>query len=160
MSDTLEEIKLNLKNDKVKFEAYSTAHPDMKIFFDYKQPIGDGNGFNGLELLLLSLSGCSATAVVHLLKKMKKEVAEFKVFAKGERTSAPPVKFKKIKLVFVLGSTNTTIEELKKCISMSEDSVCPVWQMIKNNVEVETEAQVVQGGLEPTILSLSGKDAL
>ena len=143
MQENLEEVHVELVNDRVRFEGYSIKQPEMKVLFDYKQPIGDGNGFNGLELLLTSLSGCSATAVVYLLRKMKKEILDFKLVSRGERTTESPIKFKKISLSFMLKSPDTTDAELTKCISLAEESVCPVWQMIKNNVQIETEFRIM-----------------
>lgn len=140
MSENVERTNVSLIDERVKFEGYSAANPNIKVVFDYKEPVGSGEGFNGLELLLMSLSGCSSTAVVFLLRKMKKEIKEFKVSSVGERTTETPIKFSRIKLSFMLKSPNTTMEEIKRCIKLAEESICPVWQMIKNNVEVETEA--------------------
>ena len=32
--------------------------------------------------------------------------------------------------------------DIQKAIQLAEDSVCPVWQMVKNNVEVTTEYKI------------------
>ena len=96
MSELQEEVAVQLINQKVKFTGVSKANPDQPITFDYKPPMGDGEGFNGLELLLMSLSGCSATAVVYLLRKMGKTVSGLEVNAKGVRREQPPIKFEKI----------------------------------------------------------------
>ena len=96
MAEQIEEVRVNLINDRVKFTGVSVSNPDSPIAFDYKPPIGDGEGYNGLELLLMSLGGCSATAVVFLLRKMGKTVSGLEVKAKGIRTEQPPIKFEKI----------------------------------------------------------------
>ena len=116
----------------------------MNVTFDYKPPMGDGKGFNGLELLLLSLSGCSGTAVVYLLRKMRKQVSGFKVSATGIRRTELPIKFETITLKFNVESDNATDAEIEKAIRLAEESMCPVWQMIKNNVVVETEFSLLQ----------------
>ena len=59
MSENVEEVTVHLANEKVQFIGVSASNPDRFITFDYKPPIGDGKGFNGLELLLMSLGGCS-----------------------------------------------------------------------------------------------------
>jgi putative redox protein len=132
-----------LINQKIKFSGVSKANPHQPVTFDYKPPIGDGQGYNGLELLLMSLSGCSATAVVYLLRKMKKTVSGLEVKAKGIRREQPPIKFEKIYLEFILNSKDSSDADIKKAILMAEQSVCPVWQMIKNNVEVVSEYRVI-----------------
>jgi len=143
MSELKEEVAVRLINQKVKFTGVSKANPDQPITFDYKPPMGDGEGFNGLELLLMSLSGCSATAVVYLLRKMGKTVSGLEVNAKGVRREQPPIKFEKIHLEFILNSKDIKDDDIQKAIQLAEQSVCPVWQMIKNNVEVVAEYTIV-----------------
>ena len=142
MPEQLEEVTIRLKNQKVQFVGVSKSHPDHSIIFDYKPPIGDGQGYNGLELLLMSLAGCSATAIVYLLRKMGKTVSGLEVNAKGIRREQPPIKFEKIFLEFILDSKDTKDADIQKAIQLAEQSVCPVWQMVKNNVEVVPEYKI------------------
>lgn len=67
------EAAVSLINDKIQFSGVVRDNP--AITFDYHPPIGDGHGFTGLEVLLLSLAGCSASTVVYLLRSMKKSSA-------------------------------------------------------------------------------------
>jgi putative redox protein len=143
MSEQLEEVTVHLSNEKVQFIGLSKSNPDHPITFDYKPPIGDGKGYNGLELLLMSLTGCSATAIVYLLRKMGKTVSGLEVNAKGVRREQPPLKFEKIFLEFILNSKDTKDADIRKAIQLAEQSVCPVWQMIKNNVEVVPEYKII-----------------
>ena len=143
MSELKEEVAVRLINQKVKFSGVSSANPERPITFDYKPPIGDGEGYNGLELLLMSLSGCSATAIVYLLRKMGKTISGLEVNAKGIRREQPPIKFEKILLEFILNSKDTKDADIRKAIQLAEQSVCAVWQMIKNNVEVVTGYKII-----------------
>jgi len=144
MSAQKEEVTVKLINQRVQFAGVSNANPEQPITFDYKPPIGDGKGYNGLELLLMSFSGCSATAIVYVLRKMRKTVSGLEVNAKGFRREQPPIKFDKILIQFVLNSKDTNDADIQKAIQLAEESVCPVWQMIKNNVEVETEYKIIK----------------
>ena len=143
MSELKEEVVVRLINQKAKFSGVSNANPDQPITFDYKPPIGDGQGYNGLELLLMSLSGCSATAIVYLLRKIGKTLSELEVNAKGIRREQPPIKFEKIYLEFILNSKDIKDADIQKAIQLAEQSVRPVWQMIKNNVEVVPEYGII-----------------
>ncbi len=143
MSELQEEVTVRLINHKVQFTGVSNANPDQPITFDYKPPIGDGLGYNGLELLLMSFSGCSATAIVYILRKMGKTVSGLEVNAKGIRKEQPPIKFAKIFIEFILNSKDVRDADIQKAITLAEQSVCPVWQMIKNNVDVVPEYKIV-----------------
>jgi putative redox protein len=142
MAESFEEVTVHLTNPKVQFTGISNANPDRPVAFDYKPPIGDGEGYNGLELLLMSFAGCSGTAIAFLLRKMGKEVSGLTVHAKGMRREQPPIKFEKIFLEFILDSKDAREADIQRAIRLAEESVCPVWQMIKNNVEVATEYKI------------------
>lgn len=143
MSEQFEEVTVTLTNQKVQFTGLSKSNPDHPIAFDYKVPLGDGQGYNGLELLLMSFAGCSGTAIVYLLRKMKKDISGMKVNAKGLRRDQPPIKFEKIFIEFILNSKDAKDVDIQKAIQLAEESVCPVWQMIKNNVEVVPKYKII-----------------
>ncbi|MBN1858130.1 OsmC family protein [Candidatus Bipolaricaulota bacterium] len=149
MSDLQEAVTVRLTNQKVRFTGVSNANPDMPITFDYRPPLGDGMGYNGLELLLMSLAGCSATAIVFVLRRMGKTVSGLEVNAKGIRRDRPPITFEKIFIDVILRSQDTTDADIQKAIQLAEQSVCPVWQMVKNNVDIVPQY---------TIMSSSGNE--
>ena len=138
MAESFEEVTVHLTNQKAQFTGVSNANPDRPIAFDYKPPIGDGQGYNGLELLLMSFAGCSGTAIAFLLRKMGKDISGLRVNAKGMRRDQPPIKFEKVLLEFIVDSKDARDADIQRAIRLAEESVCPVWQMIKNNVEVTT----------------------
>lgn len=142
MAEQFEQVVVDLTNDKIQFTGVSISNPTRPIAFDLKPPLGGGDGYNGLELLLMSLAGCSGSTVVYLLKKMGKNISGLKVNAKGLRRDQPPIKFEKIFLEFILASENTRDADIHKAIQLAEASVCPVWQMVKNNVEITTEYKI------------------
>jgi putative redox protein len=132
--------KMTLVDDKVRFSGSTRNNP--AVFMDYFPPIGGGEGYTGLEMLLITLSGCSATAVAVLLRKMNKTVKGLKVDASGERQDIPPFAFSKINLHFVLTSPDAKDIDIEKAISQAEKSMCPVWAMLKGNVEIEGTYEV------------------
>lgn len=136
MAESFEEVTVHLANQKMQFTGLSNANPGRPVLFDYKPPIGDGQGYNGLELLLMSFAGCSAAAIAFLLRRMGKEIAGLTVHAKGIRRDQPPIKFEKIFLEFIVDSRDVRDADIQRAIRLAEESICPVWQMIKNNVEV------------------------
>jgi putative redox protein len=83
----------------------------------------------------MSFAGCSGTAIAFLLRKMGKSISGLKVKEKGLRRERPPIKFEKIFIEFLVTSQNIKDTDMQRAIQMAEQSVCPVWQMLKNNVE-------------------------
>jgi putative redox protein len=134
-------VSVNLLNQKVQFSG--VARDNQPITVDYYPPLGDGQGYTSLELLLISFSTCVGTAVLALLKKMRKEITGFQINASGVRRETHPTSFETITLDITLHSKDTTDDELTKALKLSEDSICPVWAMIKGNVTVKIQQKII-----------------
>ena len=131
-----------LINHKVKFSGISRDNEE--IIIDYVKPVGDGEGYTSLELFLISLATCSGTSVLSLLRRMQKDVSGLKVTASGERREVHPTYFKKIQLNFELKSKDAEVSDLEKALKLSEESICPVWNMVKNNVEISYKYEIIK----------------
>lgn len=135
------EASAALVNEKVGFQGISGENPP--IFIDYVPPIGDGKGYMPLQLVLVSLASCSGSTVVTLLRRMNKQIDGLEVKAKGIRREEHPLGFKSIELVFAVESLDVSDEEIKKAIHLSETSFCPVWCMLKGNVEISYKYEII-----------------
>lgn len=82
MQTTPIEINLALINQKVKFSCVSSAKADQPITVDYLPPLGDGEGFLGLELLVMSFGGCVSTGIVGILRRMGKSILNYSMAEK------------------------------------------------------------------------------
>jgi putative redox protein len=140
MSEQLE-VTVDLVNEKVKFTGVAGSNPAITI--DYTPPLGDGQGYMPLELLLISLAACSGSTVAALLRKMRKNVSGLKVNAKGTRRVVHPTSFDSIFLEFVLTSPDAEAADIQKAIQLSEEAYCPVWALLKNNVEIAYEYKII-----------------
>lgn len=136
------EVKAALTNQKIQFTG--TARSNPPVLCDYKPPLGDGEGYTGLELLLMSLAVCSGTSIVSVLRKMRKNVGRFKVHAKGIRREQHPTAFEAISLDFTLHSSDAEDADMQKAVQLSEETYCPVWAMLKNNVDVTPRFRVIK----------------
>jgi putative redox protein len=134
------EVAIVLINDKVQFRGVAGTHPAITL--DYTPPLGDGQGCTPLELLLMSLATCAGATVVTLLRRMRKSITGLKVQAHGARRDSHPICFKGIMLEFTLISADTTTVDMDKALKMAEETYCPVWAMLKGNVEVKTEYRI------------------
>lgn len=141
MSDCLE-ISLKTIDEKVKFSAGARSNPEVII--DYFPPYGTGEGYTSLELLLFSFSSCvSSTLAIILRSQMKRSVTNLSVKAKGHVKEVHPKALSKIELELTIESVDTQEEDVSKTLVALENKLCPVWAMIKGNVEVETKFFIV-----------------
>ncbi len=93
--------------------------------------------------MLFSLSSCLGSALLIFLRKMKKTITGLEIHSKGIRKEEHPTGFKTILLEINLNSTDTTIDDLNKVLKLSEDTYCPVWSMLKGNVEINTKCTII-----------------
>lgn len=135
------EVTVNSTNQKLGYTGVLRSLPPITM--DYIPPLGDGQGYMPLELVLMSLAACSGGTVAFLLRKMGKNVSGLKVNAKGIRREQHPTSFQRIFLKFILTSEDTKDSDIQKAIQLSEESACPVWAMLKNNVEIVPEYNII-----------------
>ena len=132
------EVNLQTINDKIKFSAKSRSNPEVVI--DYFPPFGDGEGYTPLELLLFSFASCvSSTLAILLRGKMRRNVSSIKATAKGKVREEHPKAISEIHLELCIYSEDTEESDVNKSLAALEDKICPVWAMLKGNVEIETE---------------------
>jgi len=131
---------VTLVNDKLHFKTKVGENEPISI--DYTPPLGDNLGYTSLELFLLSLSSCIGSSVLTFLRKMRKTITGFEIHSRGIRREEHPTCFKTILLTIDLKSSDTSVEDLKKVVKLSEDTYCPVWALIKGNVDVEIEYNI------------------
>lgn len=125
-----------LCDEKVRFRGI--IEDKTELYFDYYPPIGEGNGYTPLELLLLSLSACSGTSIIALLRKTNKRLDSFRVNAQGIRRDTHPTIFEAITLHYQLTSNEICEDEFIHAIELTEKSLCPVWAMLRDSVHLSS----------------------
>ena len=135
------EAQATLTNEMLQFTG--TVGDNPEIIFNYPPPMGDGPGYNPLELLLMSLAVCSSTASVILLRGMKKTVSGVSVHAQGTLRRKPPTLFEKVVLEFTFTSPDATDHDVQQAIRLAEETYCPVWAMLKNSIEIASTCTVI-----------------
>lgn len=139
---------ISLINDKLHF--MGTAGINSPVSIDYTPPLGDNLGYTSLELLLLSVSSCIGSSVLTLLRKMKKTITGCEISSTGIRKQEHPTGFSSITIEIILFSPDTGDAELTRVINLSEETYCPVWSMLKGNVEMHVNHQIVTAPVTPS----------
>lgn len=135
------EVQMELVNQKVKFTGVSKSNPDTPVAIDYIPPLGDGEGFLGLELLVMSFAGCVSTAIVGLLRRRDKNLSVYKMDVTGIKKEQP-LSLQKIHFAVTIESNNINEDEIQNVFKIAEQ-ISPVWIALKNNVEVDWEYEII-----------------
>lgn len=108
-------VNVKRTNQKVHFEGVSITNPDIVIPFDFAPPLGDGQGFGGLELLLMSFTGCVSTTIVFLLERSGKHISSYTTSAEGI-PSEQPLALKEIRFNIHIESNDITETDMENVI--------------------------------------------
>ena len=125
---------VTLVNEKLHFLGKTDTSDAVSI--DYTPPLGDNLGYTSLELFLMSLASCVGSAVLVLLRKKGKAIRGFDINATGIRQEQHPTCFSTITFNMALRSPDVNDEEFGRVIGLADEKLCPVYAMIKGNVEV------------------------
>jgi len=100
---------------------------------------GENKGLGPKELMLSSLAGCSGLDVVSLLKKMRAEVADFKMVVHAELTEEHPKYYHKVAVEYHFYGSNLQEDKINKAVKLSIDQYCGVMEMFRQFAKVTTE---------------------
>lgn len=89
-----------------------------------------------MELLLISLGGCTGMDVVSIMRKMKIDFKSVEIEIKGERASEHPKVYKKIELVYKVKGKNVPEDKVKKAVELSQERYCSISAMLKPTVDI------------------------
>jgi len=97
---------------------------------------GQGEGVRPMEMVLLSLAGCSALDVIHILEKQQKEpLADLDVTVRGLRADAVPAVYTEIHLHFA-ASGPVSLAKLERAVKLSMEKYCSVAHMLMKSVVI------------------------
>ena len=103
---------------------------------------GGGTGFGPMELLLVSLAGCTAMDVISILKKKRQDVTGFEVRAHGLRADDHPQVYTDITLEYVVRGHGVDPKAVERSIELSETKYCSVAGMLKKAANITVTFRV------------------
>lgn len=138
------QLELNRVDTAYAFEAKDNNGHVIKM--DGAIDIGGNNsGVRPMQVLLMSLGGCSGIDIVSILKKQRQDIANFKMIIEGEREKdKEPALWKYVHITFQF-SGKVDLEKANKACALSIDKYCSVaatlraagciieWKAVVNN---------------------------
>jgi len=98
---------------------------------------GDEDGFRPLELMLVSLGGCTAMDVMSILTKKRQDVTGFHVQVDAERAEEHPRVFTAITVRYTVRGRNIDPAAVERAIELSETRYCPAQAMLVKAVPIQ-----------------------
>jgi putative redox protein len=109
---------------------------------------GDNFGVRPMQMLLMSLAGCSGMDVISILKKQRQNVTDYKTIVQGEREQGvEPSVWKYVELEFIIYGD---VEESKaqRAVELSINKYCSVAETLRRagaeiNWSVKVERELI-----------------
>lgn len=133
-------IELNWRGEML----FESVTAEGKVMIDAAEDAGgQGKGLRAKALMLTSLAGCTAMDVVSLLKKMRAEVADFKIEVEANLTDSHPKFYDKVKVTYIFFDKEFQKDKIEKAINISVESYCGVMYMFRQFAEVTIEIKYI-----------------
>ncbi len=91
---------------------------------------GDNDGFRPMELMALSLAGCTAMDVISILMKKRQDVTAFEVRVDAERASEHPKVFTGAVIEYLVTGRQVDEAAVVRAIELSAERYCPAQAML------------------------------
>lgn len=118
---------------------FSSTNPGGDLMIDAgPENGGDGQGYRPKALMLSALAGCSGLDVASLIKKMRLQVADFKIETEGLLTDRDPAIYHTVKVAYHFYGPELDEVKLTKAVNLSIDTYCGVMEMFRKFATVET----------------------
>jgi putative redox protein len=107
--------------------------------------VGGANyGFRPLELLAVSLAGCTAMDVISILQKKKQAVTAFDVQVHTEQVNEHPHVFTKAVITYLVTGHNVDEAAVIRAIELSATRYCPAQAMLAKAFPMELVYEIYE----------------
>lgn len=131
-------------NGKMSFTG--TADTGFTVPLDADSAVGgDNHGFRPMELMAISLAGCTAMDVISILQKKRQVVNAFDVKVQAERADEYPKIFTLITVEFTVKGNNVDPAAVERAIHLSSTKYCPAQAMLAKAVSIEHKYTIIEG---------------
>ncbi|MEY2963096.1 MAG: hypothetical protein RL754_357 [Bacteroidota bacterium] len=128
------EIYLERFDDAFGLKATAGNH---ELILDSDPKIGGGDqGFRPMHLMLVSLAGCSAMDIIHILRKGKHEIRHYSAHVEASRREELPRIFNGITMVITV-DTDASDAVLERAAKLTKEKYCSAFAVLEASGPVE-----------------------
>jgi putative redox protein len=91
---------------------------------------GDDDGFRPLELMAVSLAGCTAMDVISILQKKRQEITDFHVEVDADRSDEHPKVFTNAAIEYHVTGKGVNEKAVLRAMELSAKTYCPAQSML------------------------------
>jgi putative redox protein len=122
-----------------------TADSGFNIQLDAKQEVGGaGKGFLPMELMALSMAGCTAMDVISILRKKRQDVTDFEVRVDAPRAEEHPKVFTRATIEYLVTGHGVDEKAVVRAIELTAQSYCPAQAMLGKVMPIDLHYQIFE----------------
>ena len=122
-----------------------TADSGFSVQLDAKKEVGgEGKGIIPMELMAMSLAGCTAMDVISILRKKRQDVTHFEVYVDADRAEEHPKVFTRAKINYVVTGHSVDEKAVLRAIELTAERYCPAQAMLGKIFPIELHFQVFE----------------
>lgn len=126
-------------------EFLASADSGHSITLDAAPDVGgQDHGSRPMELMAMSLAGCTAMDVISILSKKRQQVTGFEVQALARRAGEHPKVFTEIELRYIIRGHNIDPAAVQRAVSLSEEKYCPAQAMLRLVAPITLTIEIVE----------------
>jgi putative redox protein len=128
-------------------DLYFTAVPDSGcvVHMESSPPEGKARrGASPMELLMISLAGCTAMDVVSILRKKRQNLTGFEIRIHGDRAADHPKTFTDFELEYIVRGVNIDPAAVERSIELSTETYCSVHAMLHKAATIRTRYTIIE----------------
>jgi putative redox protein len=105
---------------------------------------GANDGFRPLELMAVSLAGCTAMDVISILTKKRQEVTGFEVKVHADQAQEHPHVFTSTVVTYLISGHDLDELSVRRAIELSSTRYCPAQSMLSKVVPMELNYEIYE----------------
>jgi putative redox protein len=107
---------------------------------------GQNDGFRPLELMAISLAGCTAMDVISILRKKQQAVTAFEVQVQASQPETHPHVFTRARILYQVTGRSVDEAALIRAIELSATKYCPAQAMLARAFPMDLVYEIYEQG--------------
>ena len=113
------------------------------IILDSSTGVGGKNrGARPLQLMLISLAGCTSMDVLSILQKKREPVQDFQVIVTAEQAESHPKVFTSMHIEYII-TGDVSEKAVQRAIDLSENIYCPAQAMLRPAATITSSYRII-----------------
>lgn len=132
--------------DAMHFEGETRHTESIAVHMDSDAEFGGTDkGARPLDLMLISLAGCTGMDFISIMRKKKQQVYSLEILVRSERATEIPKVFTHIWITYVVTGRDIDPNAVARSIDLSINKYCPAAGLIKQaGVPIEADYKIIE----------------